>query len=222
MRTLLIILLLLPTLGLSETFEASFPCDKAGTNVEKLICSNEKLAISDSSLANKYKRALFLTQGESDLMQKIKSSQKKWLIKTRDICTDVACIQNAYNERNNYLELYNYEGVRYYFKFEGRKRSVTFYDYKYTNFRNASFENGLSKSKYKDYKLLNCSMLSKQNLTRYNDKYAGLCELEAANKEIKKSLICNDEMAGVFEIKEQKNDINFLELSKFLYAHCRP
>ena len=70
---------------------ASFDCAKAGTKVEKLICSTPSLSELDSDLADIYKDAL---RKDSSLRQQ----QLSW-IKERNKCNDASCLESSYKDR---------------------------------------------------------------------------------------------------------------------------
>lgn len=74
---------------------ASFDCAKAGTWVEKAICSNPQLSDLDELLMASYKKAL---SGASNAAT-LKTAQKDWLKNSRDGCQDTACLKQAYTTR---------------------------------------------------------------------------------------------------------------------------
>jgi len=77
------------------SYAASFDCAKAGTKVEKLICSTPSLSKLDSDLADIYKDAL---RKEPATRQE----QVSW-IKDRNKCADAACLETSYKERMDEL-----------------------------------------------------------------------------------------------------------------------
>ena len=77
-----------------------FDCKKVTTTVEKTICTNSDLSSLDYLLLQYYKQAL----DNSSNPQFIRSSQRKWLTETRNICQDVACLRNEYNKRLIFFE----------------------------------------------------------------------------------------------------------------------
>jgi uncharacterized protein len=85
------------------TYGASFDCTKASSQVEKIICSNAELSKLDEQLSVAY------VQGNAASISKaeLKSSQRRWLIEKRNICTDASCVKKAYEERLNEIELSN-------------------------------------------------------------------------------------------------------------------
>lgn len=74
---------------------ASFDCAKAGTKVEKLICSTTSLNKLDSDLAEIYKDALRKDPAT-------RQEQLSW-IKERNKCADAACLETSYKERMDEL-----------------------------------------------------------------------------------------------------------------------
>jgi uncharacterized protein len=77
-----------------EARAASFECAKASTAVEKLICSDAKLSVLDTRLAQAYRQAL----ATPAVAQRVKPEQRRWLAE-RNKCTDVACLTAAYQKR---------------------------------------------------------------------------------------------------------------------------
>lgn len=92
-----IVMTLLAALTVSQlSFGASFDCEKAGTEVEKVICSYKTLSILDEFLALTYKKAL----DRSSHKNKLKASQRNWLIYKRNACADDdICLNTKYYSR---------------------------------------------------------------------------------------------------------------------------
>lgn len=76
---------------------ASFDCAKAGTFVEKEICTNAVLSKLDDALGDNY-RLMKASDIGADALAQQKARQKTWLAR-RNACTDYACIEAAYRER---------------------------------------------------------------------------------------------------------------------------
>jgi uncharacterized protein len=74
---------------------ASFDCAKASTQVEKLICGDEKISALDDQLATTYKTASETATDKTTL----KTQQKDWLKKKRNSCKDAECLTKAYQTR---------------------------------------------------------------------------------------------------------------------------
>ncbi|NRF70284.1 DUF1311 domain-containing protein [Aquincola sp. S2] len=85
-------LLLLLFLGSAQA--ASFDCAKAGTQVERLICTNAELSDLDELLAEMFQLEL----EREHAAQRLKSAQRAWLV-TRNQCTDMPCIKQRHDER---------------------------------------------------------------------------------------------------------------------------
>lgn len=79
---------------------ASFDCNKASSQIERLICSNSDLAELDIWLAEAYANAR-LQKGQAI---KVQDEQRRWLRDIRGVCKDTACLQAAYAKRINELE----------------------------------------------------------------------------------------------------------------------
>ena len=82
---------------------ASFDCAKAGTKIEKLICSDAQLSKLDEELNAAYKTAL----QEKMKTDAIRQAQKQWM-KERNACSDAACVKRAYEAR--LVELNSFDG----------------------------------------------------------------------------------------------------------------
>jgi hypothetical protein len=80
---------------------ASFDCQMANTNIEKLICSNAVLSKLDEDLDKVFKQTFEIEV----LKQEVVVSQKQWLKNVRNVCKDMACIQWAYKGRIRELAL---------------------------------------------------------------------------------------------------------------------
>jgi uncharacterized protein len=91
-RPLLIVLIMVAP---SVAIGASFNCSKAGTRVEKTICTSKTLSHLDEQLAKAYESVLLA----SDHPDVVKSHQKAWLRTIRDRCQDEICLKSAYEHR---------------------------------------------------------------------------------------------------------------------------
>lgn len=69
----------------------AFDCGKAGTDVERMICSDPGLAAMDVQLASAVRAAA------NDAA--ITEAQKTWLHDVRDACADTNCLHTAYQQR---------------------------------------------------------------------------------------------------------------------------
>lgn len=82
----------------NATPSASFDCAKAGTTVEKTLCSDIGLAAYDKSLATTYREAKAYYQlkpDATDSINELKNAQREWIIQ-RDRCgSDVDCLEKA-------------------------------------------------------------------------------------------------------------------------------
>lgn len=82
------------------TEAASFDCAKVQTKIEKIICSDPELSISDNVLAGIYHQAL---EQSTDKQQATKE-QRHWLKSVRNICQDANCLKDAYQARIENLQ----------------------------------------------------------------------------------------------------------------------
>jgi hypothetical protein len=67
----------------------AFNCEKAATDVERLICSSKELAAMDVQLSKLVKSADNNTQ----------NVQKTWLKEVRNVCNDLSCLLSVYRDR---------------------------------------------------------------------------------------------------------------------------
>lgn len=67
----------------------AFSCEKAASDVERLICTYKELAVMDSQVSRLVKSADSNT----------KNVQKVWLKEVRDVCNDQSCLRSAYQAR---------------------------------------------------------------------------------------------------------------------------
>ncbi|WP_037035558.1 lysozyme inhibitor LprI family protein [Rahnella sp. WP5] len=94
-------LFILLMMSCSASYAASFDCNKATSNVEKMICSDHKLGLLDDYLAKNYRISMGPDMPEESKL-KIKKSQMEWLNK-RNACTDTQCIEGLYSRQMDYL-----------------------------------------------------------------------------------------------------------------------
>lgn len=99
-----------------SAYAASFDCTKARTGVEELICADAELSRLDEDLAEAYGTAIRADSSPAAVRQE----QKQWL-KTRNGCTDVACLRNEYTTRLSSLA---FEAYRNDFNRENQKRDA--------------------------------------------------------------------------------------------------
>ncbi|HIE0192105.1 TPA: lysozyme inhibitor LprI family protein [Serratia marcescens] len=85
----------------STSYAASFDCNKAVSNVEKMICSDHKLSRLDDYLSQNYKIAMGPDMPEGS-KSKIRKSQIDWFDK-RNACADTQCIAEMYSKQIDYL-----------------------------------------------------------------------------------------------------------------------
>jgi uncharacterized protein len=79
---------------------AAQDCSRAKTNVEKLLCSNPRLAEADERLAFAFRGAIRRGADPKALME----AQGVWIREARDVCNDVECMLKAYEERISDLD----------------------------------------------------------------------------------------------------------------------
>jgi uncharacterized protein len=82
--------------GMSGASAASFPCEKAATSVEKMICGNAAVSDLDEYLGRYY------AAGRDELgaaKNCLAANQKEWLRTVRNPCTDAKCLERVYLAR---------------------------------------------------------------------------------------------------------------------------
>ena len=89
-------------------FAAGFDCAKASSGVEKMICANPSLSTQDKTLNDFYSWTL---EGTFQVNKpKVVADQKNWVAHTRNACTTVDCLNNAYGGRIEELSTIKFEG----------------------------------------------------------------------------------------------------------------
>jgi len=91
------LLVILSGLIFSSSQAASFDCAKAGTNIEKLICSTSELSSLDEELGDSYRAILDIYGGEE--RSKTVSEQRRWLKHIRNKCGTDNCLVKVYVAR---------------------------------------------------------------------------------------------------------------------------
>jgi len=81
---------------LGTAHAASFPCDKAGSAVEKAICADADVSALDEHLGQYYAAARSALKTAASCLA---SDQRNWLRTQRDACKDAACLRQAYLQR---------------------------------------------------------------------------------------------------------------------------
>lgn len=83
---------------------AGFDCNKASTNVERLICKNEELSLADTQLTSSYRKLLEAFSSDPVELERQKQAQKTWLLESRNRCPDVDCLKSTYTWRTLVVE----------------------------------------------------------------------------------------------------------------------
>ncbi len=83
------------------SFAASFDCAKAGTPMEKQICSDPFVSELDEHLGRYYRVAQQRLGRASECLRR---DQRRWLREARNTCTTVECLKQAYGLRLRELE----------------------------------------------------------------------------------------------------------------------
>lgn len=70
------------------------------TNIEMLLCSNERLARADNLMALAFRDAFRRTEDPEAL----RSDQQRWTREVRDACNDVPCLMRVLEDRASALQ----------------------------------------------------------------------------------------------------------------------
>lgn len=79
----------------TSPFAPSFDCSKASNGAERLICGDRELSKLDVELSERYMKA----RNSGKDRNKLKSEQLAWLKSSRNACSDITCMSNAYKQR---------------------------------------------------------------------------------------------------------------------------
>jgi uncharacterized protein len=90
-------------LATAAAADAAQDCSRPKSNVERLICSNDRVSEANERLAFsfflKYRRT-----PDDALRESIRLEQRDWETRVRDACEDVPCLLRTYEERILYLD----------------------------------------------------------------------------------------------------------------------
>jgi uncharacterized protein len=93
-------LILAAVLLSSSPLLAITDCSRPKTNVDRLLCSNDRLAVADHRMALAFRDAFHRTDKREELI----TDQERWSKTVRDACNDVPCLMRAYEDRTSELE----------------------------------------------------------------------------------------------------------------------
>jgi uncharacterized protein len=80
----------------APSWAASFPCEKAGTAAEKLVCQDGEVSVLDEVLGRRYAAARTVLKAAQTCLAE---DQRVWLLKDRAACTDSLCMKRVYQQR---------------------------------------------------------------------------------------------------------------------------
>lgn len=75
-------------------------CSRPRSNIDRLLCSNDKLSVADQLMAYAFRAAFYRAQDKEALIE----DQERWKTTVRDACNDVPCLLRAYQDRASELE----------------------------------------------------------------------------------------------------------------------
>ncbi len=106
-----IVLMALIGLFVFSVHAASFDCSKAGTEMEKTICSDSKLSALDEDLAKVYGEIRSQSKGDAEALSQLTKSQREWLAGLKQkkegkiACTaSTECLTISYQKRIKELQ----------------------------------------------------------------------------------------------------------------------
>ncbi|BDU22185.1 lysozyme inhibitor LprI family protein [Dyella sp. GSA-30] len=216
------VLFALGLMGLaSGACAASFDCNKAKSDIEKLVCKDTETSALDDKLQQAYKTAQAATDaaGKKTLMDE----QRHWIAYTRDLCADESCLQQAYTARIAVLAR-NEKYIVNKTSCEvpgGGGECVNVVAYRDTSIRMHSFNQSITQAKQAG-KIIGCSALINLPVgtAGSNNSFGGICTLQnAAQRKVVE--ICDDDMFGHFEMKPvDPQDVSDKNLIDFTHEHC--
>lgn len=197
---------------------ASFDCSRAGTPIERTICTDRQLSALDDELAASYRQALASVEGITK--KKLIAEQRDWIKSSRSLCEDAACLRHAYATR---IELMHECGYGY-----CNDKSDTYASNGETHFlmtlrnpneRNPSFNASLARRHLP--LVASCESLVDIPIgtARGNHSFGGLCKLKS-EKDTGFFMVCNDEMIGHFQLTRASGSVTRNELADFTIKHC--
>jgi uncharacterized protein len=87
--------------GIAANDSCAMPdCSRPRSNVERLVCTSDRLSAADQLMARAFRDAFLRTADREALLQ----DQESWQKQVRDACNDVPCLLRAYQDRTAELE----------------------------------------------------------------------------------------------------------------------
>jgi uncharacterized protein YecT (DUF1311 family) len=105
----------------NQKFAASFPCSKARTKTEKLICSDKQLSDYDVSISKYYKSVRKMKNSPKGA-ETVKANQRKWIKKRNKICEKG--LEDCRTELSNRYLFFEYLGAGFHILPVGKGGSV--------------------------------------------------------------------------------------------------
>jgi len=87
--------------GVMGSSVAATDCGKAKkTNIEMLLCSNDKVARADNLMALAFRDAFRRSEDPDALL----ADQQRWTQNVRDACKDIPCLMRVFEDRASDLQ----------------------------------------------------------------------------------------------------------------------
>ncbi|WLI87896.1 hypothetical protein Q4S45_14235 [Massilia sp. R2A-15] len=211
------LLFLLIALAAGSGSCASFPCDKAVSQTEKLICRDPELSRLDEDMATSFKKQLAAIDGayKKDAL----NEQKNWLRFVRSLCDDASCLRRAYETRNQLIAACSpncVDPVEVYRLGDENYNLVTLRD---PARRLKSFSAKVQARALGS--VLGCETLIEVPVgtAHGNNSFGGVCKVKTANK-THYMAICDDDMVGHFGAIEAESGLPQKALVDFTIKEC--
>lgn len=201
----------------SASSGASFDCQNANTQVEKVICEDAALSRMDEELSSSYKKTL---DSLDDIYKKnFIKEQRSWLKYSRNLCEDTTCLMRAYKVRIKQIVACKSgcsDTVEDYASNGEHHNLVIFRD---PNERNHSFDLDLKSRKLGQ--VVGCEALVDiaVGTAHGNHSFGGLCKVRSGN-DTKYVMMCDDEMIGHFQMLTASSGTSNHELADFTIKYC--
>lgn len=86
--------------GAGTSIAARPDCSRARSNIERLMCSSDEIAMLDDRVALAFREAAYRATDRRELLEQ----QHLWQVEVRDVCNDLPCLREAYRKRIEEIE----------------------------------------------------------------------------------------------------------------------
>lgn len=198
----------------SGAMAASFDCEKAVTQVEKIICNDEEASRADEKFAQVYEK-VYRSAIEEDKLE-LKSEQLHWLKNTRSKCDNAKCVVDAYARQK--FQIYKYYVSPGKIRIKHNGINIDAHIDENSNGRNESFDAGMAKL---GKKIIGCENLIyiQVPVRGGNTSFGAYCNVDdSGSNELVR--ICDDVMVGHFKVESISSFGSTEDLVRFTGANC--